>query len=221
MELSLSAVMREGLGKEKVSKLRQDGQIPGVLYGEGVENQNITMNAHELNQLFFKNGTGKLISLNLQKGKTAAKENVLVKEFQRHPVKGNIIHIDFLRVNMEHLVTVHVPVHMFNEEKRAKDGAILELLLHVVEISCLPGNIPDRLKIDVSKLALGAVIHVKDLVLPEGAKCLNALEEPVIMASAPTVVEAVEPAADVAAPTAVVAADPKKLVAAGTKKAEA
>lgn len=212
MELLLSAVVREGIGKEKVSKLRQDGQIPGVLYGEGAENQNITLNAHELNQLFSKNGTGKLITLNLQKGKSAAKENVLVKEFQRHPVKGNIIHIDFLRVNMEHSVNVHVPVHMFNEEKRAKDGAILELLLHEVEISCLPGNIPDRLNVDVSKLTLGTVIHVKDLVLPEGTKCLNAPEEPVIMASAPTV--------EAAAP-AVVAEEAAPAAAAGAKKAEA
>ncbi|HEX3045365.1 MAG TPA: 50S ribosomal protein L25 [Bacillota bacterium] len=187
MELALLAEVREGLGKQKVIKLRQNNQIPGVLYGEGKPTEHITVNAHEFDRLIVKNGTGKLISLDINSGKKAAeKTHVLIKEFQRHPVKGNVLHIDFLRVAMDHQVTVKVPVHLVGEEKRARDGAILEVLFHEMEVSCLPGNIPNRIQVDVSKLPLGSAIHVKDIQIPD-VKLLNSPEEVVVMAALPTV----------------------------------
>jgi large subunit ribosomal protein L25 len=191
MELSLLAEVREGLGKQKAVKLRQSNQIPGVLYGEGKPTEHVTVNAHEFNRLIVKNGSGKLISLNINSGKKAAEKiHVLIKEFQRHPVKGNILHIDFMRVAMDHQVTIKVPVHLVGEEKRTRDGAILEVFFHEMEISCLPANIPNRIQVDVSKLQLGASIHVKDLQIPD-VKFLNSPEEVIVMAALPTV--AVEP----------------------------
>jgi large subunit ribosomal protein L25 len=202
MAISLAASVREGLGKQKVIKLRQEGLVPGVLYGEGKPAEHICLDSRELHKVFLKGGSGKLIDLNIQKGKkTAETEHVIVKDFQRHPVKGNLIHIDFLRVAMDHLITVKVPVHLVGEEKRNKDGAILETLLHELEISCLPGNIPDRILIDISKLGMGLGIHVKELAVPEGVKFLNSPEEAVVMASSPTV--AAEAVAGTAAPEVV------------------
>ncbi|MCL6590282.1 MAG: 50S ribosomal protein L25 [Firmicutes bacterium] len=188
MELSLMAEIREGLGTQKAIKIRHNNQIPGVLYGEGKPTEHVTVNAHELDRLIAKNGTGKLISLNINSGK---KTHVLIKEFQRHPVKGNILHIDFLRVAMDHQVTVKVPVHLTGEDKRPRDGAILEVFFHELEISCLPAKIPNRILIDVSKLPMGGAIHAKDLQVPD-VKLLVAPEEPIVMAAAPTVT--VEPA---------------------------
>jgi large subunit ribosomal protein L25 len=196
MAISLAATVREGVGKQKVIKLRQEGLVPGVLYGEGKPAEHICLDSRELHKVFHKGGSGKLIDLNIQKGKKSTEtEHVIVKDFQRHPVKGNLIHIDFLRVAMDHLITVKAPVHLVGEEKRNKDGAILETLLHELEISCLPGNIPDRILLDVSKLGMGLGIHVKDIAVPEGVKILNAPEEAIVMASLPTVaVEAAETA---------------------------
>jgi large subunit ribosomal protein L25 len=206
MDFSLAASVREDLGKQKVIKLRQKGEVPAVLYGEGKENEHLTLDALELQKIFLKGGASKLISLKVKKGKKEEQEHVLVKAFQKHPVKGNLIHVDFLRVAMDPLVTVKTPVHLIHEEKRVKDGAVLELVLHELEVSCLPANIPDRILVDVSKLAIGTGIHVKDLVLADGIKILNSPEEAIVMAASPTA--AVEPVAapaeadDVAAPAA-------------------
>lgn len=188
MEFLLSATVREEVGKQKSIKLRQKGQIPGVLYGEGKPAEHISLDAHELQKIFLKGGAGKLINLNIQKGKkTEADEHVIIKEYQRHPTKGSVIHVDFLRVAMDHLITVKVPVHLTGEEKRNRDGAILEVVTHELEVSCLPANIPNRIHVDVSKLTIGSGIHVKDLVVPEGVKVVNPPEETVVLVVAPTV----------------------------------
>jgi large subunit ribosomal protein L25 len=210
MELSIAAEVREDLGKQKSSQLRRNGQIPAVLYGEGKPVEHLMVNAHDFKRMILKNGTGRLISLDLQKGKKAIKEQVLIKECQRHPLKGNVLHIDFFRVAMDHPVTLKTPVHMTGEDKRARDGAILELLIHELEISCLPANIPDRILIDVSKLTIGAGIHVKDLVVAEGIRILTPMDEVVVLASAPAVV--VEPT-----PTTEATTEPEVI---GTKKPE-
>jgi large subunit ribosomal protein L25 len=201
MEISLAASVREGLGKQKVVKLRQQGEIPAVLYGDGKENEHLTLNAHELQMVFLKGGSSKLINLKIKNGKKEEEQHVLVKDFQKNPLKGNVIHVDFLRVAMNHMVTVKTPVHLKNEEKRNHDGAILEMVLRELEVSCLPSNIPDRIFVDVRTLAMGSGIHVKDLELPEGIKVLNSPEEAIVMAIAPTAaVETAAPAQPAAAP---------------------
>ena len=185
MDLSLNASIREGVGKQYVIKLRQKGDIPAVLYGEGKQTQHLTVSAYDLNRVLVKGGLGKLISLTISDGKAKQTEHVLVKELQRHPVKGHLMHLDLLRVAMDHLVTVKVGVHIVNEEKRMKDGAVIEVLLHELEVSCLPGNIPERINVDVHNLTIGNGVHVKDLNLPEGVKPLTPPEEMVVLAAAP------------------------------------
>jgi large subunit ribosomal protein L25 len=191
MEYTLTATQREGLGTGKVKKLRVKGFVPGVLYGEGKTTQHISVNAHDFGMLIMRGGAGKLINLKIAGGTSEVLEHVLIKEYQRHPVKGNFLHVDLLRVVMDHLINVKVSVHLFNEEKRQRDGAILEVLMHEMEISCLPGNIPDRIDIDVADLAIGSGIHIRDLNLPEGVKAVSPPEEIVVLASAPTGAEAV------------------------------
>lgn len=212
MEFSLAASVREELGKEKVVKLRRKGEIPAVMYGEGKGTEHLTINSHDIQMLFLKGGASKLITLKIKKGKKEEPEHVLVKDYQRHPLKGSLMHVDFLRVSMDHPVTVKTPVHLVNEEKRTNDGAILEQVLHELEVTCLPANIPDRISVDVSKLTLGAGIHVKDLSMPEGVKVLNPPEEVVVLAASPTV--AAEPTPAVSAEAA---AEPE---AVGAKKEE-
>lgn len=198
MEFTLNASIRDGIGKQKVIKLRQNEVIPAVLYGEGKPTQSIQLSTYDLGRILFKGALGKLISLSVSDGKTTQVEHVLIKELQRHPVKGSFTHIDFLRVAMDHLVTVKVPIHIVNEEKRTKDGAVIEVLMHEVEVSCLPGNIPDRINVDVQKLAMGTGIHINDLKVPEGVKVLDTAVEMVVLASAPggaaeTTTEGTEP----------------------------
>jgi large subunit ribosomal protein L25 len=185
--VEISVAVRENLGTGSAKKVRKSGVIPGVIYGEGKPTEHLSINAQEFGRLVLREGTGKLIKLKIQKGKTAEENQVLIKDLQRHPVKGNIIHVDFLRVAMDHPVTVKVPLYLANDERKTRDGAIIDVLMHELEISCLPGNIPDRIQIHTNELTAGKKIHVKDLELGEGIKAVTALEEVVVQAIAPTV----------------------------------
>lgn len=190
--MEITVAVRENLGTGNAKRTRVSGEIPGVIYGEGKPTEHLTVNARDFGRMVLKEGTGKLIELKIQKGKGAEKSHVLIKGLQRHPVKGNIIHVDFLRVAMDHLITVKVPVHVANDEKKTRDGASIEILLHELEVSCLPGNIPDRIQIHATNLATGGKIHVKDLELGNGVKAVTPLEETVVQAVAPLVADSAE-----------------------------
>ena len=125
--MEITVAVRENLGTGDAKRFRKNGEIPGVIYGEGKPTEHLIVNARDFDHLVLKEGTGKLIELKIQKGKAAEKSHVLIKDLQHHPVKGNIIHVDFLRVAMDHMVTVKVPLHLANDEKKTRDGAILEM----------------------------------------------------------------------------------------------
>ena len=184
--MEITVALRENLGTRNVRRSREKGEIPGVVYGEGKPTEHVTLNVRDFNRL-AKEGTGKLIELKVQKGKKAEKNHVLLKDTQYHPVKGNVLHVDFLRVNMDHPVTVKVPIILANDEKKTRSGAIIEFLLHELEVSCLPSNIPDRIQLEVADLPTGGKIQVKDLKLDEGVKAVTALGETIVQAVAPTV----------------------------------
>lgn len=195
MELTLMATARAKLGKEQAVKLRKQGNLPGVLYGESKETTHILVNESELDRLLLKGAKGKLIKLTLQNGNEQEKLEVILKELQKHPFNGSLIHVDFLRVAKDHLVTVKIPVHIINEEKRLRDHSIIEILLHELEISCLPGQIPERFTVDVGDLTQGSAIHVKDLSVPKGVRILNALDETIVLAGGLTKESEVNPEA--------------------------
>lgn len=185
--MEITVAVRENLGTRDAKRARKSGEIPGVIYGEGKQTEHLAINARDFGRLVSKEGTGKLIELKVQKGKAAEKSHVLIKDIQRHPVQGSIIHVDFLRVAMDHPVTVKVPLHVANDAKKTTDGGIIELLVHELEVSCLPSNIPDRVEIQVANLTTGGKIRVKDLKLDQGVKAVTALDETVVQAVAPTV----------------------------------
>lgn len=191
--MEITVAVRENLGTGDAKRTRKNGEIPGVIYGEGKPTEHLTVNARDFDRLVSKEGTGKLIELKIQKGKTAEKSHVLIKGLQHHPVKGNIIHVDFLRVAMDQMVTVKVPVHLANDEKKTRDGAILEMVIHELEVSCLPANIPDRILVKATDLAIGGKIHVKDLELGNGVKAVTPLGETVVQAMVPSVAAEPEP----------------------------
>lgn len=185
--MEITVAVREKLGTGNAKRFRNSGEIPGVIYGEGKQTEHLSVNARDFGRLVSKEGTGKLIELKIQKGKATEKSHVLIKNLQRNPVKGEIIHVDFLRVAMDHLVTVKVPIYLANDEKKTRDGALIEVLMHELEVSCLPGNIPDRIQIHAVDLPTGGKIHVKDLDLGKGIKAITALDETIVQAIAPTV----------------------------------
>lgn len=203
--MEITVAVRENLGTKNARRARKNGEIPGVIYGEGKQTEHLTINARDFSRLVSKEGTGRLIELKIQKGKSTEKSHALIKDIQRHPVQGTIIHVDFLRVAMDHPVTVKVPLHVANDLKKTRDGGIIELLMHELEVSCLPNNIPDRIQIQVDDLTIGGKIHVKDLELGQGIKAVTPLEEIVVQAVAPTLAAEAETteASDAAEPEVV------------------
>ena len=211
-------VMPRDLGDNKVkrnlSQLRQEGWIPGVLYGHG-EPVAIAVNDRDLTKaMSTKAGRNALFTIKL------GAENALgiVKEVQRHIISHKPIHVDFQRINVKEKIDVNVPVHSAGEAPGVKnDGGILELITREVRVRCLPDDIPASLDVDVSKLGLGQAIRLADLTPPKGVEFLTATDHILVNVVAPKVEE-------VAAPTAVegaaaAAAEPE-VIAKGKKEEE-
>ncbi|MFN3236672.1 MAG: 50S ribosomal protein L25/general stress protein Ctc [Pseudomonadales bacterium] len=168
-DFELSAQLRTDLGKGASRRLRRLADlVPAVLYGANQDPVSLSIAHKDLhksceNEAFFAH----IISLNVD-GK---KENAIIKDLQRHPAKDRIMHADFQRVRMDVAISVEVPFHFTNEEKCVgvkQEGGTVSHTMSTVQISCLPGDLPEYIEVDVEALAIGDAIHLSELKLPEG-----------------------------------------------------
>jgi len=170
-EVALTVEARDAAGKGVARKLRALGRIPAVLYGVGTTTQSLSVDAKEIVALLrhSESGLNTLINLKIQGQKGAAK-TVMVRDLQRDPVTGAALHADFYAIDLKHTIRVSVPVQLVGTPVgvRLNDG-LLEHLIHEVEIDCLPNAIPEHIDVDVTELDIEQMIHVSDMVLPEGA----------------------------------------------------
>ena len=168
--LKITAEARENAGKGVARKLRQAGRIPAVLYGQGHDGVSLSLDSYELNQLLSTAGARtSVLELEVKGGGRSGRQNVLIKEVQKHPFKEHILHMDLLEVAMDELISVMVPLEIIGTPRGVTlEGGILEMKRRELEIECLPNVIPDKLAIDVSELEIGDVIHVEDIDVPEG-----------------------------------------------------
>ena len=201
--VSLKAVKREGVGKESAKKARFAGLIPAVLYGEGDEPVALVVNSREFYPVIHTKAGGNVIIDLAIEGRADNACKAIVREIQYHPVRRDIIHIDFQRISMTKEIIVRVPIAVLGEAVGVKShGGILEHLLRDVEVQSLPANIPEQVTIDVSDLDIGHSLQVKHLTA-EGVKILNDPEASIVTIVAPTIVEEVK----VEAPAEAVAAE--------------
>lgn len=211
--VSLAATTRGTTGKGIARKLRASGQVPAVIYGHAREPQPLALNAHELQLLLEKHPyQSTVIELGLE-GKTA---KTLIREIQRHPFKKQIVHVDFQELVAGETVTVKVPVHLVGTPEGVRvGGGLLDHILHEIEISVDPSNIPARYDVDVSALTIGHSIHVGDIKLGEGVELLTDAGATICVCHAPKV-EAAPAAGEEAA-----AAEPELIRKAKADEAEA
>ncbi len=181
---TLNATTRSELKKGASGRLRRSGKIPAILYGYS-GSLPITIDAHEFSQTFKKISENTII--NLQVGKNAY--DVLMKDFQEDILKGSITHIDFYEIERGKLLRTNIPVRTSGASTGVREGGVLELLLHSIEVECLPKDIPESIVVDISKLIVGDSIHVSDIVVPEGVKFLTSLESVVLAIFAPRSME--------------------------------
>ncbi len=165
--LELTSSARAAVGKGVSRRLRREGKIPGVVYGPGKQPVLVAVPANSLEKILKRKSAGRAIfHLSIQNGETASR-TVMIKELQRHPVSRNAIHIDFYEIDMNRKIHVKVPVVIQGKSQGVENGGILQVVRREIEILCLPMEIPDAVKIDVSHLDIGDSIHVEEIV-PEG-----------------------------------------------------
>lgn len=194
---NLKVSVREEKGKEAVKKLRSAGVVPAVVYKEK-KTLNIKVPAKDLLRVIRgKAGANVLVELSLEdtdREKLQEKDlrfpvTTIIKEIQYHPLKGDVLHIDFNEISLTEVLTVKVPVAVKGEAQGVKEGGVLEHVLWEVEIECLPTQIPGNIPVDVSALKIGDAVQVKELQLPPGIKMLTDAQAVVVTVAAPHVEE--------------------------------
>lgn len=195
-----TAVPRAATGKGVARKLRAAGQVPAIIYGHAREAQPLALNAHELQLLLEKNPyQSTVIALTVG----SATSNTLIREIQRHPFKKQIVHVDFQELVAGETVTVEVPLQLVGTPDGVKNGGgILETVMHEIEITCDPSNIPHHLTLDVSALTVGHSMHAGEIQMPAGVTLETDADATVCLCAAPKVEAEPEPVADEAATAA-------------------
>lgn len=163
---TLEAQPRNVLGK-KTKSLRNNAQIPAVVYGPGVENQNLTLDARAFEKLYRAAGESSLVQLVIEAQEPA---KVLIHDVAHEPLTGRPVHVDLYWVNMAEKLTAHIPLHFINEARAVKELAgILVKNVTEIEVRCLPENLVPEIDVNIEPLAeLESSIKIKDLRLPKG-----------------------------------------------------
>ena len=191
---SLSAEGRTETGKGAARKLRATGRVPGVVYGHAREPQSLSLQTRELEKLLSQIATGSTV-VELSLGGAITK--TLIREVQRHPFKKAILHVDFQELVAGEKVTVDVPlVYVGVPEGVRLSGALLEQILHSIEVLVDPANIPNHIDVDVTALAMGHSLHVRDIPVAAGIEVLTDEDATICAVVAPRAVVEETPAAE-------------------------
>ena len=160
---NLTAKPRTTKGNSPARALRRDGAIPAVIYGPGKDPVSISVSVYDLEQVMkTANSRQMFVNLAIEGGET---RKAMLKELQRHPVKGSFIHADFYEVAMDRKVRVMVPVTTVGKCVGVEMGGMLQIIRRELEALCMPSDIPEKIEIDVTDLNMGESVHVQDIEL--------------------------------------------------------
>ncbi len=189
-QVSLRAERREGSGTRPSRRLRAEGGVPGVLYGRGLDSTPLTVDRRELySALHTEAGTNALINLEVGSDKFLT----VARELQRHPVRGEIIHLDFISIALDEKINAEVGIEYLGEPEGAKEGGILETLRTSVMLLALPTEIPSSIPLDISALEVGMTLTAADLPVIEGVEYLEDEVTPLVNVIIPRILEVEEP----------------------------
>lgn len=193
-KFEISAVARKDVGKGASRRLRRlEGTIPAVVYGAEKPAQSITIKHNDMfhaleHEAFYSS----IVTLKVD----GEAQPVLLKDLQRHPFKPKILHADFLRVDMNKELHVHVPLHFVGTAIGIKQGGVVSHLLTDLDVTCLPKDLPEYIEVDVTALELNATLHVSQIKLPAGVKSVALAHDDdpaVVNVHKPRIVEEVAP----------------------------
>jgi large subunit ribosomal protein L25 len=175
---TLSADIREDVGKGASRRLRHAGRVPAVIYGGEKDPVSLTLEHREVwhaaeNEAFFSS----ILEIRVGDGRT---QQVVIRDMQRHPFKPSIMHVDFMRVSDKEELRISLPLHFVGEDQSPagkEAGVVIQHQLTEVEISALPKDLPEYIEVDLSALEPGGAIMLADLTVPEGVTLLSLTEE--------------------------------------------
>jgi len=168
-EVTLTATPGREPGSRSSGRLRAVGQVPAVVYGHGISPVPVSVDWRELRAaLTTEAGSNALINLNVG----ADSHLTVVRDMQRHPIRHDVLHVDFQVVSRDEVISMDVPVvlHGENETIEKTDGATIEQQMHTLTIKSKPGSIPNEISVDISGLEVGSAIRVSDITLPSGVE---------------------------------------------------
>jgi large subunit ribosomal protein L25 len=196
----LDVTSRSAAGSRAARRLRRSGRVPGVLYGGGSEPLGFDADARELRMALASSGA--VLDLSIDGSKPTP---VVLKEAQRHPVRGETVHVDLLRVNLNEAISAVVPLELqgIDDAPGVKQGGVLEQITRELNVEALPTAIPESIVHDVGEMQIGETILLGALVAPDGVTLLDDLEETVIATLSPPRLQS-EAAEEIEAETEVV-----------------
>ena len=180
-ETILSAESGRATGSSATRRLRSQGRIPAVVYGMGMDPKSISVDRRDLRAaLSGPSGLNTILDLEVD-GETFPS---IIKDVQRHPVRLNIEHLDFIQVDLNVEIVVNVPIHLTGESKDVEDGnGLIDQVMTELEVSTTPRNIPDEIVVDISEMTMDSTIVVSDLDIPEGVTVQNDPDTTVVTVS--------------------------------------
>lgn len=185
----LNAQRRDVLGKQ-VKALRRQGRLPAVVYGHHIQPVAILLDTKEASRLLSGVTSSQLIKVSIN----GEQHNVLVREKQRNPITGTLLHVDFLEVSMTEKLRANVVIALEGEAPAVKElDGIVVTGIEQLEVESLPGDLPERITVDISSLvAIGDSIHVRDIRVPAAVEVLTDLDEMIVLVTAPVAEEVEE-----------------------------
>ena len=217
-QVKLSARVRTESGRNAVKQVRARGGVPAVIYGSKSEPANLEVSRREIEAL-LSHAVGEhiLVDLEIEENGTKTNRLSLIQEVQHHTIRREVLHVDFHAVSMTDLITADIVVESFGEPDGVKNfGGLLEQNMRTISIKCLPQNLPELIRVDVTALKIGDAIHVSDLKLPEGVEATDDEHLTVFAVAEPTVAD--PSAAAAAAATAPEVIKEKKSEAGGSEE---
>ena len=170
MEFIVNAEKRDRKGTSSSRNIRREGMVPGIIYGSGTIEEAISLNKFEIaKHLESDSFYSQVLDISLD-GK---KQQVILRDIQRHPAKKEVLHMDFQRIRADQKINVTVPVNFVNEDIAPGvkvDGGVVSHLITELEVICLPGDIPENITVDLVELQIDKAIHLSELSLPKGVE---------------------------------------------------
>ncbi|MEN9285109.1 MAG: hypothetical protein RLZZ179_2602 [Verrucomicrobiota bacterium] len=185
---SLTAHTRKRSGSGALNSLRREGLIPAVVYGKSQPSLNVRLNAKQV-ETVLHHSVSEQILVNLTIEDSGETKLALIQDVQHNPLTGAIIHLDFHAISENERIHANVPLELVGDAAGVKAGGLLEHLVHKLEVQCLPKDLPEIIRVDVTGIEVGKALHLREIPLPEGVRASADGELIVALVSEPRVAE--------------------------------